>query len=1352
MDGGDFKEQLDKDIAYAKSSPYEIRVECDEGLGSITSIALLSQKVTDQFNVEFKIASGVQFVGWKAYSKSSDGTYSEISEDYIKFLSYNTESNDGIYKASVKFVKGIQGIVIKPYCYLLPCVSEITPKFESAGCEQNNTIKITFNKPVNEDSFGDFTCITITDGINNLTEHFNTPSFTPDKKSLCITMKLDNPVLAPNGTKEKLDLSVRYNFSEAKDADGLSLTETGSHEYRITKELKEMPKIAVQLKSDSAVGTFESSGQKEFVEGYPVEIQFTLANTDDYRFKSFEAVSSSISAEELSGKITFGKITRDDGNGVYKTTVSIIEEVSDLVIQPVCTLLPKVAEVYPPNAPTGYDQDTTVKITFNKPVNPTTFDFSKITIKAADKTDLYSYSRNGKISSSSYYDEPYFSSDNTILYIPTVKGKTLLSKGSMDTKDVILTIDLSGTKDAEGFEIAQCEAYTYRLNGKVDNIPPELSSLELATTGDTSAYYYRTLSNKAFSDWSYDTIYESDGTTEKYKYGEFSQNHVAGTVHITVLGSDNASGLKSVKITETHIKNQDATDSNSSAVTTACGTSSDFTELSDSSGTYGYSFDYTLKSTSDGIIKLQVALVDNSDNTGTETTYYVLRDTAEREPIWKIKQWDGMIKDNSNRTTGFNMPIFNSSTGKYEAEIKFDTVEYLDKNIYHDNYDEIWQVYRDYALSTVIKSEFLISNDDVNYTKVGSKVPATLKIDPTKRTYIKYLEYHANGLVGEYKNYIPESTEIIYLGKGSNNKIGTISVSGIEELIKQTDSQPFPDYYYTVRFIYEYRESEEAPVSKRATFDSYDIDRYFNTSSYPFTPTANGIYTIYVQIINYDRSSNSIYNSPYAFYSVVGKPYIFYKGITPSSGSSEQITFPTFSLPSSQDGYSYPRCAGKATFTVDTDLNYGGRSYIIKAESEQTTIGTSIKPKFSTGFAENTISLDTGRTYTISLVTTDSCGNPVESDQKETVTLNSKENLPPYIDSRSYSWDSIYYGGEYAAKAKSATLMRYDSIMLYEYKKNSSGQIPGSRLFSPKAYLYFVNHTALEISSLDELEKQCYFKNPVEIITVNDYWNTQYFEIPLDYIDSYNADVYIYIEDSNELKNYITKRLQYYYPWVADYTPEIRWQSNSFKITVPACPERLNNNSPDSGMVPDNVISCSYFDGNKWVEEGSSDNTQNGYSFKLTKKSDNSFAENLSISDNLDKFRVIWSRYCSFDYSNNLEYMRIYVKPKYFLASYEKGTTSCQSTAWIPVSNGYQIFCDAPALVHTMYSRTKITESTGEYEASLWESRAQETAVKQNSSNFTYKTTNLDIPDGFYYTTIVHFADGTVLMGEIKQK
>ena len=75
-----------------------------------------------------------------------------------------------------------------------------------------------------------------------------------------------------------------------------------------------------------------------------------------------------------------------------------------------------------------------------------------------------------------------------------------------------------------------------------------------------------------------------------------------------------------------------------------------------------------------------------------------------------------------------------------------------------------------------------------------------------------------------------------------------------------------------------------------------------------------------------------------------------------------------------------------------------------------------------------------------------------------------------------------------------------------------------------------------------------------------------------------------------------------------------------------------------------------------------------------------------------------------------------------------------------------------------MYSSSIIEKSSAMTEAEYagyWEQRAAETGLQENYENtmFTYTNDNLkDIPAGYYYTTIVHFADGTTIMSDVKQK
>ena len=457
FDSGDFKEQLDRDIAYARSSPYEIRVECDDWAGSLISLSLLSQKVTDVFNVEFKLGSGVQFAGWKAYQKSLDGTFSELNSDYIDFISYNKESNDGIYKASVKLIKGVEGIVIKPYCFRLPKVVEITPKFESAGCDQDSPIQIKFNKAVDLESFGDFSCIQIYSENGSLDDYFGTPFLSEDKEILSIPAKSDMHILTPD-TEKKLEVSVKVDFKNVTDVDGLPIVQPEPHMYRIKESYGNQEKVKVLVKSASSFGSFLSDGYKECTVGYSFDLQFTLKKSE-YEFRGLEAVSTDDNSESRDNAVSFEILPESDQEaGIYKIRVSIVKSFDDILIQPKCVLLPKVTEITPKFESSGCDQNNAIKITFNKPVDTASFgDFECISIFSARGNHL------------DCFDKPEFSADKTVLYIKTKADKLILTPDSGQVLDITVKTDFSGVKDVDGVEIAAAESYTYRINDSFTN-------------------------------------------------------------------------------------------------------------------------------------------------------------------------------------------------------------------------------------------------------------------------------------------------------------------------------------------------------------------------------------------------------------------------------------------------------------------------------------------------------------------------------------------------------------------------------------------------------------------------------------------------------------------------------------------------------------------------------------------------------------------------------------------------------------------------------------------------------------------------------------------------------------------
>ena len=195
--------------------------------------------------MEFKLAADMKLVGWKSYSKSQNGTLTELSEEYIKFLSYNTESTDGIYKATVKFLKYTNNIVIKPECFPFPAVKSYLPS-SSETSFANTPITITFNMPMKESFFRyekDF--VSILDKGTDVTSLFDSPSIDETKTILTLwpsERKLYDYILSKNAAYIDLLVSLGEKITTTKTIDGkeytLSLRQNEKSSFTVRYEPK----------------------------------------------------------------------------------------------------------------------------------------------------------------------------------------------------------------------------------------------------------------------------------------------------------------------------------------------------------------------------------------------------------------------------------------------------------------------------------------------------------------------------------------------------------------------------------------------------------------------------------------------------------------------------------------------------------------------------------------------------------------------------------------------------------------------------------------------------------------------------------------------------------------------------------------------------------------------------------------------------------------------------------------------------------------------------------------------------------------------------------------------------------
>ena len=325
LDGSDFKDKLDSDISYANASEYEIRVDYDTACGSLITQNIFSKKKGDSFDIEFKLSEAYFFSEWKAFTRSSDGTLTELPDGYIKFAEYPESSESGLYKVKVTLLEEADNIVIKPVCFILPAVLSYSPASASDINYSNTAIVINFTsamEPAPEDlenSPFNFENISITcDGLD-YSEYFESPLYNSENKSLTINPKALE-------FYEKL-LSINSAYVELQ----VSL----SDKITITKEGKKLPLYL----NDKASFTVRYKAEKESTP--PVMYDFFVTRLEQNSLSALSFLNDedkfslkleeNLSKEELfqnrtNGTLYFYGNFYDEGSGVK--TVRITEKLT----------------------------------------------------------------------------------------------------------------------------------------------------------------------------------------------------------------------------------------------------------------------------------------------------------------------------------------------------------------------------------------------------------------------------------------------------------------------------------------------------------------------------------------------------------------------------------------------------------------------------------------------------------------------------------------------------------------------------------------------------------------------------------------------------------------------------------------------------------------------------------------------------------------------------------------------------------------------------------------------------------------------------------------------------------------
>lgn len=1015
-----------------------------------------------------------------------------------------------------------------------------------------------------------------------------------------------------------------------------------------------------------------------------------------------------------------------------ETKALIVRPRENLMICPKCTLVPAVIQITPAFESGGCDQDTAIEIIFNKAVDTLTFDFDNISITSAEDTELFSTDPDY-----SFFDMPYFSEDNKVLTIPTIKGKFLLLPDGADEgtttfnskknrDDITVYLDLYGVKDCDGLDFMQCDSHTYRVNKTVDNVAPEIQDIIIYSTSDTKDCFFKELTNKKYSDW----VNKYPGvSTYKFYNGDFTRNHVS-RLYITLWAYDAKSAIKNIRVKETYTRTTEDVEVTPASTSVQTFTEGDFeAEIVDDGVTYcTLDYEFDTNNVNDGLYKIEVSILDTAYNESQTEEYWVIKDTVSNPNLNIMSGRPGYSQwqTTDNLKNAIEYPEYNSENGNYELEYKFGG--YTDSNSFYKIYLNSNDTYfskggKDYLsyrnITGIIEEEgeapvvfmddYFSYNPDINLGKTITNKLKNYKRNTRKNTKIKFIVKEESGVAMEFSQTFLKSVD--FLGFDNNSPI----CSNMAETYEGETIYPIT--------LVKYQANEEAEAVEYNPYVSYPA-----TNNGP-----DGIYTYYV------------YRKCGAFYSSLGRPYKYYKGV---QGGNVSVEFPSISkLPDYSKGeIIYERNSKTAKFNIELSYNENtSRDYTYSVFLDNTgVIGKYLFENAVSNPNLFNVEVPSNDWYVISLLAFDDNGNFVKkSDSMGIIELYDEDNTPPKIQSK-FPLDTTGALENYVE----SNVFRSNNLFPVGYAKNVDDDL------IPKAYFYF-----LPSSFQGDFEDIKDYPS-IEVLISSEDKTKGYIDIPFNGLTygEYRIVTLVYDESQNYSVQRCDGKLYYY---TAATVPKFNGLTNKLQI----CSSPLTGEICKEFSVNISDYTCytsiRTLQNDKWV-----DSIIRNEATLVTpnpEKPEITYWNYEYDYPAVDSFIKVCGLY---NYERNSSNNPITMQPAYaytgyyqYLAGGGSANAYCKSKTWMPVANGWQIFADRPAFVHTLYCSKNLTQ-TGNFttaEAALeWETRAQETGIIYNDGTgitFSYTDENLaGIPEDYYYTTICHFADGTVVMSEVKLK
>ncbi|MEE3314411.1 MAG: hypothetical protein VZR56_09665, partial [Treponema sp.] len=827
-----------------------------------------------------------------------------------------------------------------------------------------------------------------------------------------------------------------------------------------------------------------------------------------------------------------------------------------------------------------------------------------------------------------------------------------------------------------------------------ETFPPVMTYSALFSAEDESASGYRELTAKDFASW-------SDEQACDFAHGDYSLNHIKDSVWITFAGYDEQSGVGEVQITETYYKTVDGVEKNSTPSVSTIPISRNCKKNSDGS----YSTSYKLRTMDDGVVKLEIALLDGCGNESNEKfSYYVIRDCIMDDAYLRFSEisWNDL-----------HPKVSDASGDTVTLTLDGDSLE-----VFYGSYSAPFKCYVFYGYS----------QDSVNIpVEVKEGVFSFINEKPDLITYVKIRGEDEVGNFHEILRAIPPRPDFdinccetkVESGK-RRFSIKPYNYNQLKDMpLKMGVLASFGSQYRVVDLTdgteRDYTDND-FNLTAGHDYEIYPYSYFFFWDGYWCSSASVGKY------LSLKVESNPSESSSCREFKVVDT------APTMNSIGSDARPSPIEFVSQIESGSGFDRITVTNANKFSSDYNW----YLIFKDSESKLSSFALS-------GEQEIYLKTPGKYRVYVKAVNkSDGTVYVSNTPENIKYNGLLNPIFNLKDDATPPTMIFYNIFESIHGDSAAYYFKPPEDNKEiYSKDGLGELTYYFIPNPGSSVTYRSYTLEELSAY-EGKTITYDLNADKIL------------IPYLGLDEGCYTICVVAKDKSGNKmvkslaafNRMTEKPVSFYAeknsgdslwYIMGDCESVDVAKNleiaSFGLKTSSSEELYWD--VDCGLG--RFSQKGYWEGNKWVDTNKRQNsvTQskvNGKWYKI-----------IPFYKDTDSLLTATSGFTGTEY----------IYPDYYIY---KGTSSeikCIIKNMVQGTNGVQVYCDAPTLVHTLYSTVKISDGSEDEDIRLWENKGMEVSIKTASQTFTYDRSNYQrVPKGCWYTTIAHFADGSKTMTE----